>query len=99
VPRDERGAQHRFLARKRADHETLGRQPDPVQPGHPVDIDEGGRLGEAHVECGHQALPAGKHAGVGAEPRKGIERFVQRGGTAIGEGRRLHRAKSAGSLP
>ena len=46
-------------------HRVVG-DVDGIQPGDAVDVDEVAGAGQAHVEHGDQALPAGEHLAVGA---------------------------------
>ena len=86
------GALQRALPDEGADAQAaVGPGDHGGQRGHAIDVDHVARPGEAEVEHGHQALPAGQDLGPVAVAGEETERLLDRGGVVIAESGRLHR--------
>src|SRR5207249_4814941 len=60
------------------------------EAGQTVDVDDGPRCGQPHVESGHEALAAGKDAGVVAVPVEQVEGLGETARTVVVERSGLH---------
>ncbi len=80
--------EHVGVTRERPDAYAVRGGLDPGQVGQAVDVDQGGRCGEPHVEQRHQALPAGQdlRTRIG---REGLQRVLEALRSDVGERCRL----------
>jgi len=92
---DERRSLDVDMPRERPDHEAFGREADAVESSEPIDVDEGRRRGQSHIQRGHEALPTRQDTSVGAVALEQGQGLFERGGPMIGERHRFH----AGILP
>ncbi|GAB3364671.1 hypothetical protein GCM10027300_39790 [Modestobacter lapidis] len=67
----------------RTDAERADIDPDPVEAGNVVDVDELGRPGEPEVEHRHQTLATGEHLRVVAVLAQAVERLRDAGRTGL----------------
>src|SRR5262249_9445355 len=67
---------------------------DGAEALHPAEIDEGRRAGQAHVQEGNQALPAGQEARLLRRLGQQGEGLPDRARGRVGEGWRLHRSSA-----
>jgi len=77
VTRHQRGVLQRVVPREGADDEGVALHGDTIEPRHTIDVDEGRRRGQAHVEGGHQALATGEDAAVRPVAREQRESLVE----------------------
>ena len=68
---------------------------DVAEAGHPVDVDQVGRRGEAHVEDRDEALAAGEDLAVVAHLSEDGDGLIDAARCVVHEGRGLHRADPA----
>jgi hypothetical protein len=95
----ERRPLDRLVSRQGADHQSFPGQANPIQPGHSIDVDDGARGGEPHVEGRHQALTAGQDPAVVTVAIEQIDDLDERRRAVIIERGWLHGGLSCPSQP
>src|SRR5207253_6846230 len=75
---------------ERADPEPPVRLAERVEPGDPVDVDDGPRRREAELHQRDQALSAGQDLPLVAEPFEDRQRLVERVGREVFEAGGVH---------
>ena len=73
----QRGVLERVVPREGAHDEGVALHGNAIEAVDAIDVDEGRRRGQAHVERGHQTLPAGEDAAVRPVAREQRDGLVE----------------------